>query len=314
MQLKVSAPGSLMLLGEYAVLQGKQALVCAIDKRITVTLTPLTDKQIEIQSPLYGSYTTDLNTLEIQKPFQFVLAALKQYQIKLKQGCRLEITSDFSDNMGLGSSAAVTVATLAAVVSWLNIRLSPLDLVRQARIVIRTVQGVGSGADVAASVYGGIVGYQTQPFFAEKFSVTHPLTVMYAGFKTSTADAIKHVQTYFSPYSHLFRHLNNSIGQCAVEGVQLVRRQDWRKLGEMMNIQQGMMESLGVSTSLLGDMINDLRKQEGILGAKISGAGLGDCIIGLGALGDDYTYSTQQAGVQRIPLTMTLEGVRCEKV
>lgn len=314
MQLKASAPGSLMLLGEYAVLYGKQALVCAIDKRITVTLTPRADKHIEIQSSLHGHYITDLFELKIEKPFQFVLGALKHYQAKLKQGCHIEIESEFSDKVGLGSSAAVTVAMLAVIVSWLNIRISPLDLVRQGRTVVRSVQGVGSGADIAASVFGGVVGYQSQPLFAEKFLVTHPLTVMYAGFKTPTVDAIKRVQQHFSAYSHLFRHINNSIGQCAVEGAQLVRKEEWSKLGEIMNIQQGMMDSLGVSTLLLNDMVVDLRKQQGILGAKISGSGLGDCVVGLGKLPETYTYTGEHNGVQNIPAAMTLQGVHCEKI
>ena len=50
MPFKASAPGSLMLLGEHAVLHGKPALVGALDKRITVTLTPMRHDRIEIIS------------------------------------------------------------------------------------------------------------------------------------------------------------------------------------------------------------------------------------------------------------------------
>ncbi len=308
MQLKASAPGSLMLLGEYAVLHGKQALVCAIDQRIEVILTPRTDKKIFIESDLYGQYHTDLLALKIEKPFQFVLGALLQYQVKLKRGCDIAITSTFSDQVGLGSSAAVTVATLAALISWLNIRMSPLDLVRQGKQVIKQVQGIGSGADIAASVYGGLVGYQAQPLFAEKFHHLHPLTVLYAGYKTPTVDAIKRVQQSFSAYSSLFLHITNSIGQCATEGIQLVRKMDWAKLGHIMNIQQGMMESLGVSDVSLTKMVNTLREQPGMLGVKISGSGLGDCVVGLGESAHDHN------GFQRIAINMSAQGVQCEKI
>ncbi|TAK77140.1 MAG: hypothetical protein EPO11_03090, partial [Gammaproteobacteria bacterium] len=177
MQLKASAPGSLMLLGEYAVLYGKPALVCAVDKRITVTLTPRTDERIEIHSELHGHYATTLSDVTIEKPFQFVLGALKHYQTRLKRGCDIKIVSDFSDQVGLGSSAAVTAATLAAIITWLNIKISPLELIRQGRDVIRQVQGMGSGADIAAAILGGIVGYQPQPLSAEKLSTLHPISV-----------------------------------------------------------------------------------------------------------------------------------------
>jgi mevalonate kinase len=314
MQLKASAPGSLMLLGEYAVLYGKHALVCAVNKRITVTLTPRTDERIEIESSLHGHYATDLSQLKIERPFHFVLGALKQYQAKLKRGCDIEITTEFSDQVGLGSSAAVTVSTLAALITWLGIRISPLDLVRQGRNVVRMIQGVGSGADIAASVYGGIVGYQTQPMMAEKFSVVFPLTALYAGFKTPTVEAIKLVQDHFSKHPNLFRDITNTIGQCALEGMHLVRKEDWAKLGEIMNIQQGMMESLGVNTPLLRQMVEDLRRQPGILGAKISGSGLGDCVIALGNMSEQYLFTGDEAGVQHIPVAMTLQGVHCEKI
>lgn len=313
MPFKASAPGSLMLLGEYAVLYGKHALVCAVDKRITVTLTPRIDDRIEIQSSIHGHYTTNLSQLKIEKPFHFVLGALRQYQARIRRGCDIAIASEFSDKVGLGSSAAVTVATLAAIVTWLNIRTTPLDLVRQGRNVVRAIQGVGSGADIAASVHGGIVGYQAQPLSAEKISVVCPITAIYSGYKTPTVEAIKRVQEHFVAHQELFRHITNSIGQCALEGMQYARKEDWKKLGQVMDIQQGMMESLNVSTPLLRHMIDDLRKQENILGAKISGSGLGDCIVGLGNLSEQYAF-INDTNVQRIPVQMSLQGVHCEKI
>jgi len=314
MQFKASAPGSMMLLGEYAVLHGKHALVCAVDKRITVTLTPRMDERVEIHSSLHGQHVTDINQLIAQKPFHFVIGALKQYQGRLKQGCDIQIESEFSDKIGFGSSAAVTVATLAALITWLNIKIQPLDLLRQGRQVVRQVQGVGSGADVAASVYGGIVGYQAQPLSAEKLSVTHPITALYAGFKTPTVEAIQKVQQSFAPHPNLFRHISNSIGQCALEGMHYARKEDWATLGNVMNIQQGMMESLGVSTPLLHELVDGLRKQPTILGSKISGSGLGDCVIGLGELPGSYVFTGEHLGMQHIAVNMTLQGVYCEKI
>lgn len=314
MHVKSSAPGSMMILGEYAVLHGKPALVCAIDKRITVTLTPRSDHRIEIESSLHGHYATDLSTFLVKKPFHFVLEALKQYHTQLKWGCNINIVSEFSDKIGLGSSAAITVAMLAATMSWLDIRVAPDDLILQGREVVRRIQGIGSGADVAASVCGGLIGYRAEPLEVEKIFTTHPITVLYAGYKTPTVEAIKYVQERFSAYPILFREINNSIGQCALEGIHSTQKNAWTNLGIIMNIQQGMMESLGVSSPLLQEMVEDLRKQSGILGAKISGSGMGDCVIGLGDVHEQYTGTSKHAGVQRIPVAMTLEGISCEKI
>lgn len=314
MSFRASAPGSMMLLGEYAVLQGKPSVICAINKRMTVTLTPRQDDRFEIDSDIFGKYETTLSTLEVEKPFQFVLGVLKNFQGKLRHGCNIKIESEFSDKIGLGSSAAVTVATLSAVVNWLNIRMSPLELIRQGKNIVRLTQGVGSGADVAAAVFGGIVSYQAQPFFAERFNMTYPLSALYAGYKTKTADAIKQVQTKFEIYPNLYRHLTNSIGQCASEGIQMLRREDWIKFGEVMNIQQGIMQSIGVSSPLMQSLVEELHEQPTVLGAKISGSGLGDCVIGLGSLPLGYRYTGKHHEVTPIPVEMTLVGVHCEKV
>lgn len=307
MQLKASAPGSLMLLGEYAVLYGNPALVCAVNKRIHVTLTPRTDTRIEIYSSALGHYSTDLSDIKIEKPFHFVLGALKQFP--LKSGCDIHIESEFSDKIGFGSSAAVTVATLSALTTWLEINISLPELAYLGRDVVRKIQGVGSGADIAASVYGGVVSYDTNAHI-EKIPALLPLHAIYAGFKIPTAEAIKQVQQRFAGSEDLFQSLCESIGHCAKQGAEFVRNANWDKLGEVMNIQQGLMTSLGVNLPILHDMIEDLRKQPGIFGAKISGSGLGDCVIGLGELPEEYN----QNNLQRIPVAMTLQGVHCEKI
>ncbi|MHB1221214.1 MAG: mevalonate kinase family protein [Gammaproteobacteria bacterium] len=160
MRVKASAPASLMLMGEYAVLHGHLALVCAVDKRMTVIMSFREDTTINIESTALGTYTTTIADLNVVKPFQFVLTVLKRYQAQLKQGLDIFITANFSTTIGFGSSSAVTVATLKALTTLLNISLSPLDLLVEGRAVVQAVQGRGSGADVAAAVYGGVVGYR----------------------------------------------------------------------------------------------------------------------------------------------------------
>lgn len=302
---KASAPGSLMLLGEYAVLYNKPALVCAVNKRMTVTLTPRLDEKIQIESAL-GRFSTKISHIKIEEPFQFVLSVLKTYQHKLKSGCDIQIESEFSHQVGLGSSAAVTAATFAALTQWLQINMTQKNLLRQSRKVVLNVQGAGSGADVCASVYGGIVCYTSSPLKIEKFSDICPLTLLYSGFKTPTVQAIQQVKLYFKKFPVLFKRICESIEQCVLAGRQAVQKKDWETLGKLMNMQQGLMETLGVNLPVLQDMVNVLRSQSGMLGAKISGSGLGDCVMGLGTSVPVQKYLS-------IPASMTLQGVKREK-
>ena len=87
-----------------------------------------------------------------------------------------------------------------------------------------------------------------------------------------------------------------------------IEQENWLALGRMMNIQQGVMNALGVSTPLLNQLVDALKVLPGIYGAKISGSGLGDCIIGLG----EGTFLADQLNISKIPLTVTLQGVAYE--
>jgi mevalonate kinase len=307
---KASAPGSLMLLGEYAVLHGKSALVAAVDKRVTIHLRPRTDQKIFITSVL-GRFSCDLSHLTVAAPFQFVLMAIQQFSPKPRIGFELDIESDFLHTQGLGSSAAVTVATITVLAAWLNQSMTPDQVIQQARAVIQAVQGEGSGADVAASVLGGIVTYRAGPLFAEKLHESIPLTVIYSGHKTPTGEAISQVNQAFLNKPQRFQHICNEIDSCTAKCLIYITQKNWRALGQVMNVQQRWMEELGVNTPALTSIIATLRAQPSILGAKISGAGFGDCVIGLGMLDKPLIFNDPKIKLLSVKLSST--GVICEK-
>jgi mevalonate kinase len=312
---KASAPGTLMLLGEHAVLNDKPAIVLAIDKRITVTLRSRLDQKMLIVSDL-GKIALELHEIEKlsdQKPFHFVFAAIKYFKEELKtrnQGFELIIDSEFSPNCGLGSSAAVTVALIAVLLQLLSKNREKLFEI--SRKIIREVQGVGSGADVAASIYGGVIVYQQQPpYIIKKLDSVLPLVVMYSGSKTPTPVVIKKVEALQNKYPDVVNRLYDAIEHMVNRASVFLENQDWIGLGEVMNIQQGVMNALGVGTPVLNQLIDGLNSAPGIYGAKISGSGLGDCVIGLGA-GCDKILEIEALGngIQKIPLSVSLQGVR----
>ncbi len=304
MWLKASAPGSLMLLGEYAVLNEGYALVAAVNQRMTVRLTPRDDVKVKIFSQL-GNLETDIFSLEIQSPFQFVLFTLKKYQAQLPSGCEIVIEAEFSDQLGFGSSAAVTVALVTVLHAWFNHSLSNKEIMLESRSIIRSVQGLGSGADVAASVFGGVLAYKAEPVFVEQLAYHYPFTAVYSGSKTKTAVAVAKVNEYFSNRPEIFQKILAEINQCAQLGIAAVRANNHIKLGQMMNAQQKLMEDLMVSTPELKQSIDYLLTEPQILGAKISGSGFGDCAIGLGAC---------ELELKNIfPINIASKGVCCEQ-
>lgn len=83
-----------------------------------------------------------------------------------------------------------------------------------------------------------------------------------------------------------------------------------------MKDHQQLQQALGVSTALLDALVRDLCDQSTIFGAKISGSGLGDCIVGLGTLEKNVfpiNVEQQKAGVQQIAVKITTAGYNIQK-
>lgn len=282
--IKTCAPGTLMLMGEHAVLYNKLAIVCAIDKQIKIALKPRADKIITIESAL-GFHSTALETIKIIKPFSFVLAAIKQRQTELSAGFDLSIKSEFSHLVGFGSSAAVTVATVAALNKLIaNAQIDKMTIFNQARAAMLATQGAGSGADIAAAVFGGTVAYQMQPLSIEKLANNPKICAIYCGYKTPTPEVISLIAKKFDKEPLALATIFSQMNECSIAAKTAINNSNWQGLGELFVKNQKLMIELGVSDSTLNSLINIINNEPNILGAKISGAGLGDCVIGLGKI------------------------------
>lgn len=170
MRVTASAPGKLVLLGEYAVLEGAPALVLAVDRRANVSLSPSGDDSWEVVSPTLGSHARlqlhDGNAIWIDKApaeLGWIATLLARFSHgESSPACRVELDSNAfhldhegkREKLGLGSSAALTVALLGALRARANLASPTLDEAIEAHRAIQ--HGRGSGIDVAASLSGGL--------------------------------------------------------------------------------------------------------------------------------------------------------------
>ncbi|WP_432470615.1 mevalonate kinase family protein [Amphritea sp. HPY] len=308
--LKVTAPGSLMLMGEHSVLFGEPALACAVDKRISVELTPRDDRQVVIDSALAG-YRSDLDHLAAEAKLSFVLVAIQRQQAVLPAGFELRIRSEFSHTVGLGSSAAVTVAVVTALMAFSGASGDPMAVFNESLAVVHQVQdGRGSGTDLVAAVFGGVVSYTVataeSPAQIRALKGLPKISLYYAGYKTKTPDVLKIVEQYCAQQPQLYAGIYRLMGQCTAQAELAVERSDWVSLGQLMNMYQGFMDALGVNDKQLVDIIYSLRQSDAIYAAKISGSGLGDCVL---ALGQDANLSI---AYEQIPVSISAQGVSVE--
>jgi mevalonate kinase len=304
-----------MLLGEHAVLHKELAIVCAIAQRMRVSLTPINSKIVSIRSKL-GEYQSFIDQIEPKAPFSFVLTAIKQFEDQLPSGFILDITAEFSDTIGFASSAAVTVATLAALYRWLNgEKPSPLQLFKLAKSVILTVQGRGSGADIAACIFGGTLAYRIEPLEIIQLAHNPLITAVYSGSKMPTTEVIAKVNQAMAKAPDRYQKIFQLIGECSERAKQAILQANWPMLAKAMQDNQQLMSEMQLTNPALQLIIDTLHANPNVLAAKISGSGLGDCAVGLiNTPSFSYPINVAQAkmGVQAIPVTISPEGVMYE--
>ena len=87
----------------------------------------------------------------------------------------------------------------------------------------------------------------------------------------------------FEPYRHSDSNQQFfTVSTSQQQAFEAAARGEWETMGELMNINQGLMDALGVNNARLAELVYALREDPNILGSKISGSGLGDCVVGLG--------------------------------
>jgi phosphomevalonate kinase len=163
------APGKLLLTGAYAVLEGAPALVVAVDRYAVARGEPVDHapaREIAAAFPSGGAPTVDTSSL---------------YYGETK--------------LGLGSSAAALVAAVAA--ADLRAGAEVLDkkaIFLRAREAHQRAQGGGSGVDVAASTFGGVLRYQDGTPTAAALPTGVVLEVWWSGTPARTSSLLGQVR------------------------------------------------------------------------------------------------------------------------
>lgn len=196
----VTAPGKLVLLGEYAVLDGFPAIVAAVNRRATGQFVPGRSPE----SPL-----VDIAVRQAKD-------ALGPNRSALPRGSVLVDTSAFfapnGTKMGIGSSAATAAVSVGAVLEMAGLSVTDsMDLIFNVALAShREAQGgLGSGADVAAAVYGGMIHYTRGGSGPATIRRLPPLAgvemvVFATGTPSSTVDCLQGVAAFAkaSPETH----------------------------------------------------------------------------------------------------------------
>ncbi len=295
-----------MLMGEHAVVYGYPSLVTAIDEWLIVEVEKITENRIIVDAPE-------------ARDTRFVDEAVRQAQRAWGipgAGFRIKTQSTFSGKYGFGSSAAVTVATLKALALLYQKEIDQRKLFDCSYKTVLAVQGVGSGFDVAAAIYGGTFYFVTAGKVIEPLAVKEvPLIVGYTGVKADTTTLINQVAEKREKNPEKVERIFQAIAKLVEEAKARMLEGDWERVGRLMDFNQEYLRDLGVSSEKLEALISAAKKA-GAWGAKLSGAGGGDCMIALHPDGVQgklvIEKAIQDVGGQVIDVRANAQGVRID--
>ncbi len=316
-----SAPGKLMLSVGYAVVHGYPTVVTAVDQRLYATVKKNGVDVFHLDAPdlgltAYTKHTDELGTKELPNAVRFIEILYKNFlnTYPQKEGIIVTTKSDFSSSYGFGSSSAVTVAFAKALTTLYGVLLTNEELFKLCYQAVLEVQGVGSGFDLAAAIWGGTLYYVSPAKVVKAVWVEKlPLIIAYSGAKADTPTLIRMVDNLYRENPASVRKVFEDIGEIADDFVGFAEKNDWRAVGKLFNRSQENARKLLVSTARLDELV-EAALDAGAYGATVSGAAGGDCVLALASEDNKAGVSKalQRVGGNIINVGVNAQGVRIE--
>jgi hydroxymethylglutaryl-CoA reductase len=273
-----TAAGKVILLGEHAAVYGKHALALPIAGAVTATVQE--SERLTLQVPDWQL------SREISPEAGGVDAAVHRVLENLgvrQRGFTIRVRSALPRAMGLGSSAAFAVAIVRAFDRLLELSLGDERVNEIAFDCEKLAHGNPSGVDNTLATFGRPMLFQSgESFLVEELElVRQPPIVIACGHQPGvTHEQVAGVRARYEAQPAAYAAIFDQIDGLSIAGAKALVAGDYAELGQLMNIGQGLLNALGVSTPELERMI-EIARQAGAAGAKLTGAGGGGSIVAI---------------------------------
>jgi len=316
--VKASAPSQAFLLGEHAVLYGSPALALSIDRRSSSTASELDKGNIRIKSDL-GVYEevngkVVIDNEDLSKLSLGLKILLERYEIR--QGVQLEIASEVPIGSGMASSASVAAAISKSIDGLFDLNLTDRELLEAVYAFERIIHGKASKTGPACAVFGGVIWIEWKGNSMEATSLGYrevPLVMACTGSPSPTKEMIDKVLSFKESFPEIHSFIVDSIRNVVILGKAAIEKEDLNELGRLMNINQGFLYSLGVSSEDIERIVWTARRK-GAMGSKLSGAGGGGCVV---SIHEDPSWLARElltVSKTAFPSSVSIEGARLEGI
>ncbi|MEO8445513.1 MAG: mevalonate kinase, partial [Gammaproteobacteria bacterium] len=291
--------GKIILLGEHAVVHGRHAIACPIPLTIRAVVED-GDRGVELLIPRWGVEYQLAKPPEQRRSFEQAAGAILDKLGLGNRTIRIEVFPDVPRGMGLGGSAALAVAIVRALDLHFRLGLSDAEVNELAFLSEQNAHGQPSGIDNTLATYGKPLVYRRgTPPLVELLNIPQPLSIVVGmtGSEGLTARTVANVANARQRNPRLYDKIFDDIDSLVLQAVSAIQDNDIPMLGDLMNINQGLLNALQVSTPELERLI-DVARDAGAAGAKLTGGGGGGAML---ALCQDATSTAEvQRAIERL--------------
>ncbi|MEZ0290098.1 MAG: mevalonate kinase [Sulfolobales archaeon] len=303
------APGKIILFGEHFVVRGFPGIGMAVSSYARACVDS-SDRDL-VESKQLGLLYDEEKRLGLESSFGAILREIRSLGCRDK--IRVLIDSSLFVSSGMGSSAAVSVAVAHALLRFCGLDSSKENVSRIAFEAEKVIHKRPSGIDNTLATYGGVVYYRSGSF--RKISVKWPedyvILIVNTGISRETGAVVKDVLDLYERRREILEHVYRSAESLVEEALKLLERGEFESLGELMNINQGLLYAINTSCPLCEEIIWLLRRNRA-LGAKLSGAGRGGIAISLYRKRDldEVLEKLRERGLETLIVGLDERGVR----
>lgn len=269
----------LILLGEHAVVYGKPAIAMPFPLKVRCIVEE-TIGHVMLNSIVYTGVVDHM-----PREMQGIAACMKEtlnYLGKPLENLSISIDSCIPLGRGLGSSAAVAIAMVRALFAFYGKELSKEELFSLVQISETYAHGNPSGIDMVSEASDCPVWFEKGKEVLPLKS-TAPLFIAVAdtGRMADTRTAVDNVKKRYAANPEKVEQSLEKIDHMANKAKAALLKGDIQCLGELLNDNQQELMKLGVSDEGLNGLVQRALKA-GALGAKLTGGGMGGCMLALG--------------------------------
>lgn len=292
------AGGKAILLGEHSVVYGHPALAMSLDRGVHAAAKSAPTSLLSVAPWNAEIVPDDRDTaLPLQRAFAKVLATYAEVP-----RVHVEAQVQIPAGSGLGCSAALGVAVLKAIDEFVGLNAaSTATVIERSLVWERVFHGNPSGIDSTLAVSPGLCmfrrGEALTPVRARK-----PLRLVVgdSGEPSATRGMVEEVARQHARNPARIEKLFEGIAALVTNAKMSIEQGDLKDLGKLMDLNHALLNALMLSTARLEEMCAAAR-HAGALGAKLTGAGGGGCMIAL--VEDDEIASRVESELRALSCT-----------